>query len=517
MSNIKKRKRERQEARVHCNLSQSWFGDDASYCQYRDNAQRMQNADPAMYSSWSEDDDDDDSEGEGGDEKFGGQYGYMLSKHGDVAVMQVYGEMVSKESWYNRFFGMVSYEEMRNAAIMAAEGGAKALLIDYDTGGGAVTGIGELSDFLSEFDSSVMPVYSYTGANMLSAGYWLGAVGRKVFSSSMALSGSIGVITAHFSYHRALKEQGIDVTMFRQGEYKALGSPYEQLDDKAKADIESRMGKFYDMFLGHVSVQRSISIPTLIETAAEGRVFMGEDAVKAGLVDAVTSFDKALALVTSEVNDRQPRIPGTLPTTMAGMTDMKRKLNQAGIAAVASGVAAATALVDPKLSEEATEPTEAEVEAAAAAEAEATAAAEAEAEAAAKAKVEAEPKPAATAGIDAATVERLITLSGELATAKAELTALKAADTVRDASFKSLMKICADSINRMELPLNRTASNLKDASPESLVNTYHTVLSMFNGQFKVGGVADVPVDDDMGPGATRGMAAYVPPADMAKL
>jgi len=517
----KKARRNAQLATITSSVQQTWFGDDVSYAQYRDNLARMQSANQSDFKLGSWDDGTDNQEDGVSEEDFAGDYGYMLTKHGNVAVLQVYGELVPKESWYNRYYGMISYEEIRNAAITAASSGlVSGLLIDYDTGGGAVTGIGELSDFLREFDNNVMPVYSYTGANMLSAGYWLGCVGRKVFCSSMALSGSIGVITAHFSYARAMKEQGIDVTMFRQGEFKALGSPYETLDAKAKADIESRMRKFYDMFLGHVSPQRGIPIPTLLETAAEGRVFMGDDAVKVGLVDQVISFDKAVAFVANAVKDVQLGSSLLTPTTMAGMTDMKRTLNAAGLAAVASGVAMEAALVDPKLSEAvADKPDETDPKADAKVDADGKPIEEAKVDADGKpivAELSAPEKPATPeVPVDASMLDRLLKLSGELATAQAELSALKTADATKDAQFKALTKIAIDSVNRMEVPLARTPTNLKDASAELVLSTYHSVISAFNSQFKVGGVAEVPSSDDLKVDAKA--PAYIPSASLATL
>lgn len=502
---MSKRKRQpKMLATLHASPQLAWFGDDVSFVAYREALVRLQASDPSMFHN--DDDDDDD----GDNPQFGGDYRYMLSAHGDVAVMQVYGSLVPKESWMNRYFGMVSYEEIRNAAISAAESGARAILMDFDTGGGAVSGIGELSDFLHDFSNNVAPVYSYTGANMLSAGYWLGAVGKKVFSSDMALSGSIGVISSHFSYARMLKEQGIDVTMFRKGEFKALGSPYEQLDDKAKADIEARLGGYYDKFLAHVSQGRGIAVPTLIETAAEGRVFMGDDAIKVGLVDVVTSFDKAIAQIQSEVGDRKPRIAvPTHSTSMAG-NDMKRKLNDAGLAAVASGVDQAVALIDPKLSEEVTEETVVEQPAEVAP---AEAAPEGDEEDGAKAedkpKVQAEDKPKST-GNDSAMIDRLIELTAKLTTAEAELAALKTADATRDTQFKALMKIAVDSVNRMELPLGRTVSDLKSADAAAVLSTYQNVISAFNSQFKVGAVSEVPAADNLGSKTSESLANLSP-------
>jgi signal peptide peptidase SppA len=497
----KPRKRSQTPRGQIAQLGDFWYGDDESMLNAREALVQLAALDPKLYVGDENDEPEDFPD-----------YAYMLTRHGDVAVLSISGSMVSKESFWNRYVGLVSYQEVRNAAIVAAEAGCLGLLLDIDTNGGSAEGIGELSDFLSEFDRNVMPIYTYTGTKMLSAGYWVGCVGRKIFSSSMANSGSIGVVSAHISYARMLKEQGIDVTMFRQGEFKALGSPYETLDDKAKADIEARMKNFYEPFLSHVSVHRGIAIPTLIETAAEGRVFMGAKALSAGLVDDITTFDKAVSAVMSLVGTRQPTVSAPIPSTSnLGMESMKRQLTDAGLAAVASGLAEKLALADPKLSVEVKEKTPEEL---AAEEAAAAALAEKEKEP----KVEPEPAPAPAAKAEQLTdqtLDKIISLSGDLAEAKGELKRLQASEQERAASMGTLMKICGDAINRMELPLSRSPTSITGMSAETLISTYHRTLSDFNGRMKIGAQAEVPGEDDLGGGAKA--QAYMPNADCVKL
>jgi signal peptide peptidase SppA len=487
-------------------LGDIWYGDDDSMLSARNALTQLAALDPKLYAG------DDDGE----DEAFDGfpEYSYMLARHGDIAVLSISGSMVSKETYYNRYVGLCSYQEVRNAAIVAAESGCRGLLLDIDTSGGSAEGIGELSDFLTEFDKNVIPVYTYTGTKMLSAGYWIGCIGRKVFSSAMAMDGSIGVVSAHFSYARMLKEQGIDVTMLRQGEFKALGSPYEKLDDKARADIEARMGKFYDLFLSHVSTHRGIAVPALIETAAEGRVFMGDDAVAVGLVDQITTFDKAVSAVMKAVGDRQPQVSVLTPSTYLGVDHMKRKLTDAGQAAVASGMAEKLALADPKLSEEIKEPTKEEREAA---EAAALAAAADPVVTDPKVEPEAAPAPAPAAKAEQMsdqTLDKIISLSSDLADARGEVKRLQASESERSASMATLMKICGDAINRMELPLSRSPTSFTGMSAETLIGTYHRTLSDFNSRMKIGAQAEVPGDSDLGEKKTQ---AYVPNADCVKL
>lgn len=510
---MSKRKRSRRNPQSHSQsvgLGEAWFGDYYSLGNARERVQQILLADPKMYHDGDDDWEDDE-------EPPFPEYGYMLEKHGDIAVLSASGEMVNKESWLNRYFGVISYQEIRNAAITAANSGVKALLLDLDTSGGSAEGIGELSDFLFEFDKSTLPVYTYTGSKMLSAGYWIGASGRKIFSSSMAMSGSIGVVSAHFSYVEMMKKQGIDVTMFRQGEFKALGSPYEKLDEKARTEIEARMGKFYEMFLGHVSSRRGIAIPTLIETAAEGRVFMGADALRVGLVDSITTFDKAVSAVLELVSDRRPLVSSTNPSTSIGMDDMKRRLTDAGLAAVASGMDEKAALADPKLSEEVVEKTAEELAAEKAA-ADQLAAEQAAAEATKLAEAEKAKKPAAetpAAGTDATLVDRLVAMSAELATAKADLVLANTKLQEQEAHMGTLKKIAGDAINKMEVPMNRQTTNHSSMSASAVIDTYHRTLSDFNSRFKIGAQAETASEDDLGDKQKPG--AYVPDTSCVSL
>jgi len=467
-------------------IEMTWLGNDESYLHFKANELQIQGLTPAQLETMqlrgtviTEDEDPDD---EDPNDEFG-VYGHMLSRAGNVAILDVSGSLVPKYSWLNQYYGRVSYEEIRGASLAARKAGVDAILVNFDTGGGAATGIMELSDFWKELDKQVS-IYSYTGTNMLSGGYWLGSVGRRLYANQMAMVGSIGVITAHFSYARALKENGVDVTMIRAGEFKALGSPYEKLDDVAKAEIQARLDRTYEMFTGHVSAQRDIPVGKLIETAAEGRVFFATDAIEVGLVDAVLSFDA----VVQDVSERSRKAKSTsvAKPTAQSMNfkgdDMKRSLNAKGKDAVASGLSVEEALKNPELSQEG-EPVEEQAPATPTTEEQAPATPTAEAPAA----VAAEP----------GMLDRVISLSAELATAKAELAAAKSAVEVANGNQTSLMRIAVDAVNRMAVALNQPTIKVDDVTPQALISLHARTQSQFGEKFRIGPQAEVASDDDL--------------------
>lgn len=439
------------------------------------------------------------------DEDEFGEHSHMVTRINDVAVVNVSGNLVSKDSWVNSFFGLVSYNEIRNAVFSALDhADVNSILINSDTPGGSASGISELSDFLSKVNSQGKPIYSYTATEMLSGGYWLSSVGRRIFAGKVASIGSIGVISVHLSMLDAMRKAGVEPTVIRKGEFKALGNPYEKLGEKARVSIESQMGKIYDIFLDVVSEARGMSIPSLIESAAEGRVFIGEDAVTVGLVDNIASFDDTVL----EVSDRTKKSNSSSITnnysTEAGVDIMSKKkvLTEAAVGAIASGVPEQTVLEDENLMT----PVEGEE-----ADSEVSNTPEGkegsdDAEGTPAAKVEETPNKDDKDGTSMSLnsmVEKLTDLAVTVADLKSQKAALETALETSKSLEDSMRKIVVDATNRMQITLGGTLDKMEGLSSELVVRQHHRVLSQFNSKYKVGALAETPTEEDLGVKATE--------------
>ncbi len=429
-----------------------------------------------------------------------GDFDYMVSRVGNVAIIDISGKLVDRDRYYNRYFGIVSYNEIRGAIFSAMDNtDVEAILLNSNTPGGSASGISELSDFMSKVNSQVKPIYSYTATSMLSGGYWLGSMGREIFAGKVASVGSIGVITVHLSYADMLKSSGVEATVIRKGEFKALGTPYEKLGDKAKASIESQMDTIYDVFLDVVAESRGMSIPSLKETAAEGRVFIGQEAVNVGLVDEIASFDDTVIAVSEKAKrSNSSSIVNNFSTTETGVDDMNtRVLTEAGVDAIASGVPAKQAEVDENLTTETSETTETT-------ETSETSAKEVSVEEVASTETEdkaaAEAETSETKGAEGVLINRLFTqvttLAQELATAKAENSTMETKLAASTSLDESMRKVVVEATNRMQVPMGGAIAKMDGLSSELVLQQYHRVLSHFNSRFKVG--AKASVNDDQG-------------------
>lgn len=220
---------------------------------------------------------------------------------GNVAMIPIEGTLVAKGKWVKAYSGETSYEGIQ-AQVAHARGNAtvKAAAFEVDSFGGEVTGAFSCADAIFEL-SREKPTIAILTDHACSAGYLLASACRAVIVPKNGYVGSIGVIALHVAYPRALEEAGIDVTILAAGAHKADFNPYEALPkdvaDRFRAEIEAER----QMFAEAVGRYRGDRLTKDAALATEAQTFLGADAVKAGLADAVADPMKAFDAFVEEM------------------------------------------------------------------------------------------------------------------------------------------------------------------------------------------------------------------------
>jgi signal peptide peptidase SppA len=308
----------------------------------------MEAHDRMMAGAFSDDDEEDDDD----------EVPFNYSVQGDVGIIAIKGSLTNRDVWYNRYLGVTSYADIRKALMYAASSGVKAIVLDIDSGGGAVSGVADAGNLIKLIDQSVKPVYSFTDGAMCSAAYWLGCSAREVYSSNVSTVGSIGVIATHMEYSKALKEAGVGVTVVRAGEYKALAN-------SRRTAVRQGEDATPEPTQRPIRCSSSTS-PTVVNTTvnlcdanmAQGREFFGKEALAAGLVDGIETFDSMMSKVEMKLLDIEKHSNNNLGNYQRGIDMGKKALTETDIAALAAGVdldAAADPVVEGN--ESTTEPT----------------------------------------------------------------------------------------------------------------------------------------------------------------
>ena len=219
------------------------------------------------------------------------------TKVGKVGVVNISGSLIPGEvpKLVADWFGVMGYDNIKQAVVAAlSDKGVKSIQLRVGSGGGAVQGLKATADFLAQA-GEIKPVYTYSDSMMASAAYWLGSTSSHVSVGDMANVGSIGTIAVQTEYTKMREAAGITDTVIRSGKYKALGHPLEKLSQDAHDQIQERLDYMTSKFVAAVAENRGRSADVVDSVMGQGRVFIGEQALAVGLVDAVETEQEALA------------------------------------------------------------------------------------------------------------------------------------------------------------------------------------------------------------------------------
>lgn len=213
--------------------------------------------------------------------------------HEGVAIIPVEGTLVNKLGTLRPYSGMTGYDGLRVCFLNAlADAEVKAVVFDMNSPGGEVSGCFDLVDLIAEA-AGTKPVWAILDDMACSACYALASACDRIVLPRTGYAGSIGVCCMHVDYSTWLENEGVAVTLIHAGAHKVDGNPYEALPAPVRKDIQTEIDKLYRLFVDTVAANRGMDAEKV--RATEARVFMGQDAVSAGLADAVQAPDQAFA------------------------------------------------------------------------------------------------------------------------------------------------------------------------------------------------------------------------------
>ncbi len=253
-----------------------------------------------------------------------------------VAVLPVHGTLINRGAWLGSFWGYTTYEGLaEQMKRLASDPGVKSVLLDINSGGGEVAGLWDLMPVLGALKQA-KPVTAIANACAASAAYAIGCAAHQIYVARSGMAGSIGVVSVHMSYAEAMQRYGVKPTLIQAGRYKTLGNRYQDLDAESLGLLQASCDSAYDQFVAHVASARGLE-PSHIR-ATEARVFKGQEAVDAEIVDGVASFEEALDLIRSRPTARRR-------ASNSGVTYMQTATGSASRAELSDSIAQALAQI----------------------------------------------------------------------------------------------------------------------------------------------------------------------------
>jgi len=129
-----------------------------------------------------------------------------------------------------------------------------------------------------------------------SGGYYMAMTGDRIVAYPGTLTGSIGVVFGKPNLHGLYDKLGITKDMIKRGRFADIDSDYTELTPAALEKLKDGIDANYRDFVGKVAQARRRTFDQ-IEPLAQGRVWLGSQALSRGLVDDLGGLDRALELV----------------------------------------------------------------------------------------------------------------------------------------------------------------------------------------------------------------------------
>lgn len=217
-----------------------------------------------------------------------------------VAVLPLTGVLAKRMNLFMQISGGTSTQIAANDFRAAlADEDVSTIILAIDSPGGTVDGTQELADLIYS-SRGIKPVIALADGTMASAAYWIGSAASQVFMSAETNAiGSIGVVQAHVDVSRAEDMNGYKTTEVFAGKFKRIASSYAPLTPEGRAVLQDQVDQTYSVFVDAVARNRGVSVDTVLQNMADGRVFIGQQAVDAGLVDGVSTLDALIARASS--------------------------------------------------------------------------------------------------------------------------------------------------------------------------------------------------------------------------
>ena len=236
--------------------------------------------------------------------------GYRVTPSG-IAVVSILGTLVNRGAWVGASSGLTSYEGLCHQLKEARKDGAvRGILLDMDTPGGEASGAFEVPDLIRDIRKT-KPVFAFAADMACSAGYAIAAAAHEIWTTRTGMVGSIGVVLVHMDRSAQMAQDGLKPTIIAAGRKKTDGNPYEPLPANVRERLQGEADSLRETFIASVVAGRPALSAEAVR-ATEAGVYTGQQALAAGLVDGIGTFDAVLERLTQ-------RLGGTL-SAPAGYT-----------------------------------------------------------------------------------------------------------------------------------------------------------------------------------------------------
>ena len=213
-----------------------------------------------------------------------------------IAVYYAFGDIVDSEtgSMLNQSHSIVANEVCKDLEKLMNDDGVKAVVLRVNSPGGSAYASEQIWHSVMQLKAK-KPIVVSMGGYAASGGYYISCAANYIYSEPTTITGSIGIFGMFPDFSGLLTDKlGVKFDEVKTNKHAAFGTMARPFNAEELALLDQYIGRGYELFRKRVADGRGLKVEQ-VEEIAQGRVWLGNDALKIKLVDAIGSLDDAVA------------------------------------------------------------------------------------------------------------------------------------------------------------------------------------------------------------------------------
>lgn len=207
-----------------------------------------------------------------------------------IGILYLDGQIYSEEG-----DGIVDTKVLKTIKKMHKEKDLKAVVLRVNSPGGSADASEQIHHAVQTLQAKGLPVVVSMGDYAASGGYYISCEADYIYAEPNTLTGSIGIFGTIPNIKKLREKIGLDVDCVTTNRHSALDDNmlFHGMNPEEQKIMQDMIERGYDLFTRRCAEGRHLTQDS-IKAIGEGRVWLGQDALNIGLVDALGNMDDAI-------------------------------------------------------------------------------------------------------------------------------------------------------------------------------------------------------------------------------
>ncbi|MEK7690063.1 MAG: signal peptide peptidase SppA [Bdellovibrionota bacterium] len=203
----------------------------------------------------------------------------FFKKNGGVGIVEINGVIMDSKKTLAR---LKKFDEDK---------GVKAVVLRLNSPGGSVAPSQEIYEAVKDFKK---PVVASMASVAASGAYYIAVGAPIIYANPGTITGSIGVIMEFANLEKLYEWAKIKRYVIKTGKFKDAGGEHREMTPEDRALLQGMIDDVLVQFKTAVAAGRKLSLEDVTKVA-DGRIFSGNQAKNAKLVDELGTLDDAIS------------------------------------------------------------------------------------------------------------------------------------------------------------------------------------------------------------------------------